>query len=162
MASTPRRRRKGGQFGEVDIDVPFKIAKQRLVDEFDRKCLEAHDSNTISPAARAAGIERMSIYKMIRRLGLDKQDEGAGRARRRPTTTTATPATAAEPGSRREPARWIGRARFSNPLEGGPRRRANWLEFLPPVRAGPYRGSGTAPGKRVRGPRYDVAWPRVT
>ena len=61
----------------VDIDVPFKVAKQKLVDEFDRRyleaLLEAHDNN-ISAAARAAGIERMSIYKMIRRLGLDKTD----------------------------------------------------------------------------------------
>ena len=74
--------KKEGQFGAVDIDVPFKVAKQQLVDAFDRKyleaLLEAHDNN-ISAAARAAGIERMSIYKMIRRLGLDKQDEG-GRA----------------------------------------------------------------------------------
>ena len=65
-------------FGTVDISVPFKTAKQDLVDEFDRRylraMLEAHDGN-ISAAARAAGIERMSIYKMIRRLGLDKGGE---------------------------------------------------------------------------------------
>ncbi len=69
--------KKEGSFGSVDIDVPFKVAKQQLVDEFDRKyleqLLEAHDNN-ISAAARAAGIERMSIYKMIRRLGLDKTE----------------------------------------------------------------------------------------
>jgi DNA-binding NtrC family response regulator len=73
--------KKEGQFGEVDIDVPFKVAKQKLVDEFDRKyleqLLEAHDNN-ISAAARAAGIERMSIYKMIRRLGLDKTESRDG------------------------------------------------------------------------------------
>ena len=73
--------KKEGSFGEVDIDVPFKVAKQRLVDEFDRKyleqLLEAHDNN-ISAAARAAGIERMSIYKMIRRLGLDKTEASEG------------------------------------------------------------------------------------
>ena len=61
--------------------MPFKVAKQKLVDEFDRRyleaLLEAHDNN-ISAAARAAGIERMSIYKMIRRLGLDKTDAGNG------------------------------------------------------------------------------------
>jgi len=70
--------KKEGTFGDVDIDIPFKTAKQQLVDEFDRRylqaLLEAHDNN-ISAAARAAGIERMSIYKMIRRLGLE--DEGA-------------------------------------------------------------------------------------
>jgi transcriptional regulator with AAA-type ATPase domain len=73
--------KKEAQFGDVDIDVPFKVAKQRLVDEFDRKyleaLLEAHDNN-ISAAARAAGIERMSIYKMIRRLGLDKTEARTG------------------------------------------------------------------------------------
>jgi two-component system response regulator GlrR len=73
--------KKDSQFGEVDIDVPFKVAKQKLVDEFDRKyleaLLEAHDNN-ISAAARAAGIERMSIYKMIRRLGLDKTEAREG------------------------------------------------------------------------------------
>ena len=48
---------------------------------------EAHDNN-ISAAARAAGIERMSIYKMIRRLGLDKETEdgeGTGTRGRAPT-----------------------------------------------------------------------------
>ena len=73
--------RKEGQFGEIDIEVPFKVAKQKLVDEFDRRyleaLLEAHDNN-ISAAARAAGIERMSIYKMIRRLGLDKTEGRSG------------------------------------------------------------------------------------
>ncbi len=58
----------------IDVTVPFKIAKQRMVDDFDRRYLEAllaaNDGN-ISAAARAAGIDRMSIYKMIKRLGLD-------------------------------------------------------------------------------------------
>jgi len=81
--------KKEQSFGDVDIDVPFKTAKQQLVDEFDRRyltaLLEAHDNN-ISAAARAAGIERMSIYKMIRRLGLDeKSGEGTGSRRRAPT-----------------------------------------------------------------------------
>ena len=72
-------KKEGDSFAAIDIDVPFKVAKQKLVDEFDRRylreLLEAHDGN-ISAAARAAGIERMSIYKMIRRLGLDKDSEG--------------------------------------------------------------------------------------
>jgi DNA-binding NtrC family response regulator len=76
---TPLKREQG--FAQIDIDVPFKVAKQKLVDEFDRRyleaLLEAHDGN-ISAAARAAGIERMSIYKMIRRLGLDKQEGAEG------------------------------------------------------------------------------------
>ena len=55
------------------MTTPFKVAKQQLVDEFDRRYLETllelHDGN-ISAAARAAGIDRMSIYKMMRRLGM--------------------------------------------------------------------------------------------
>ena len=57
----------------VDIQTPFKIAKQNVISEFERryisKLLEHHDGN-ISAAARAAGIDRMSIHKMLHRLGL--------------------------------------------------------------------------------------------
>ena len=63
----------GGGWATIDVTTPFKVAKQKLVDEFDRRYLETllelHDGN-ISAAARAAGIDRMSIYKMMRRLGL--------------------------------------------------------------------------------------------
>ncbi len=82
----PPKKEEG--FATVDIDVPFMVAMQKLVDEFDRRyleaLLEAHDGN-ISAAARAAGIERMSIYKMIRRLGLDKKDEEDSEHSRAPT-----------------------------------------------------------------------------
>jgi len=58
---------------EIDISVPFKEAKQRFVDEFDRRfvtsLLDANDWN-ISAAARAAGVDRMSIYKLLQRLGI--------------------------------------------------------------------------------------------
>jgi transcriptional regulator with GAF, ATPase, and Fis domain len=64
----------------IDLDVPFKVAKQRMIDDFDRRYLAAlldeHDGN-ISAAARRAGVDRMSIYKMIRRLGLDEKEGGA-------------------------------------------------------------------------------------
>jgi transcriptional regulator with GAF, ATPase, and Fis domain len=58
----------------VDIQTPFKSAKQALVTEFERRYIGAllaeHDGN-ISAAARAAGIDRMSIHKMLHRLGID-------------------------------------------------------------------------------------------
>jgi len=58
----------------VDTKTPFKIAKRDLVAEFERRyislLLEEHGGN-ISAAARAAGIDRMSIHKMLNRLGLD-------------------------------------------------------------------------------------------
>ncbi|MCA9674771.1 MAG: sigma 54-dependent Fis family transcriptional regulator [Kofleriaceae bacterium] len=65
----------------VDIQQPFKHAKQAVISEFERryisKLLEHHDGN-ISAAARAAGIDRMSIHKMLHRLGLSnpgREDE---------------------------------------------------------------------------------------
>jgi DNA-binding NtrC family response regulator len=57
----------------VDVSVAFKIAKQDVINEFERryilKLLAQHDGN-ISAAARAAGIDRMSIHKMLHRLGI--------------------------------------------------------------------------------------------
>ena len=57
----------------VDVGIPFKNAKQNVISEFERRyisrLLAQHDGN-ISAAARAAGIDRMSIHKMLHRLGL--------------------------------------------------------------------------------------------
>ena len=57
----------------VDVTIPFKNAKQDVISEFERRyisrLLAQHDGN-ISAAARAAGIDRMSIHKMLHRLGL--------------------------------------------------------------------------------------------
>jgi DNA-binding NtrC family response regulator len=57
----------------VDVTIPFKNAKQNVISEFERRyisrLLAQHDGN-ISAAARAAGIDRMSIHKMLHRLGL--------------------------------------------------------------------------------------------
>jgi transcriptional regulator with PAS, ATPase and Fis domain len=57
----------------IDLGVPFREAKQRVVDDFDRRYITAllskHQGN-VSAAARAAGLDRMSIYKAIQRLGL--------------------------------------------------------------------------------------------
>ncbi len=61
----------------IDLDVPFRIAKQRVIDTFERRYLtalmEAH-ANNVSAAARAAGLDRMSIYKAMSRLGLGTRD----------------------------------------------------------------------------------------
>jgi DNA-binding NtrC family response regulator len=57
----------------VDVGIPFKAAKQNVISEFERRyisrLLAQHEGN-ISAAARAAGIDRMSIHKMLHRLGL--------------------------------------------------------------------------------------------
>jgi DNA-binding NtrC family response regulator len=63
----------------IDTSVPFKIAKQRFVDEFDRRfmvtLLEEHGWN-ISAAARATGVDRMSVYKLLERLGIERSAGG--------------------------------------------------------------------------------------
>jgi transcriptional regulator with GAF, ATPase, and Fis domain len=60
----------------IDTRVPFKLAKQRHIDAFERAFLRAlldeHRGN-ISAAARASGIDRMTIHKMLHRLGLDSR-----------------------------------------------------------------------------------------
>ncbi|MEZ4368257.1 MAG: sigma 54-interacting transcriptional regulator [Kofleriaceae bacterium] len=57
----------------IDVSIPFKTAKASVIGEFERRfiarLLAQHDGN-ISAAARAAGIDRMSIHKMLHRLGL--------------------------------------------------------------------------------------------
>jgi DNA-binding NtrC family response regulator len=62
----------------VDPKIPFKVAKQDLIDEFERRyvraLLDAHGGN-ISAAARAAGIDRMSIHKILTRLGMDREEK---------------------------------------------------------------------------------------
>ncbi len=58
---------------QIDLTVPFRTAKKQLVENFERlyvnALLEANDWN-LSAAARAAGLDRMSIYKLLSRLGL--------------------------------------------------------------------------------------------
>ncbi len=57
----------------VHYDLPFKDAKSRLVEAFEKaywlRMLEAHRWN-ISAAARAAGIHRKSLEYVVRKLGL--------------------------------------------------------------------------------------------
>ncbi|HWM87364.1 MAG TPA: sigma 54-interacting transcriptional regulator [Kofleriaceae bacterium] len=58
----------------IDTRLPFKEAKQALVTEFERRYIRrllAEHGGNISAAARVAGIDRMSIHKMLHRLGID-------------------------------------------------------------------------------------------
>jgi DNA-binding NtrC family response regulator len=62
----------------IDLKVPFKVAKQDLIDEFERRyvtALLAEHGGNISAAARAAGIDRMSIHKILTRLGMDRGEK---------------------------------------------------------------------------------------
>jgi len=65
---------------EVRFDIPFKDAKQAVMDEFDRRfitrLLEETGGN-IAEAARAAGLDRVSIYKIMARLGMARRGSAA-------------------------------------------------------------------------------------
>jgi transcriptional regulator with PAS, ATPase and Fis domain len=58
---------------EIDVTVPYKETKRKLLDELERRyiteLLDAHAGN-VSAAARAADLDRMTIYKLMRRAGL--------------------------------------------------------------------------------------------
>jgi len=65
----------GGRSPPIDIDVslPFREVKRRVVDDLERRyitaLLDAHGGN-VSAAARAAELDRMTIYNMLHRAGL--------------------------------------------------------------------------------------------
>jgi two-component system response regulator GlrR len=58
---------------DVDVSVPFKTAKQALVDDFERayceKLLAAHNGN-ITRAARAAELDRVYLLRVLDKYGL--------------------------------------------------------------------------------------------
>jgi DNA-binding NtrC family response regulator len=58
---------------ELDVSIPFKTAKQALVDDFERaycqRLLEAHDNN-ITRAARAAELDRVYLLRVLDKYGL--------------------------------------------------------------------------------------------
>jgi DNA-binding NtrC family response regulator len=57
----------------VDLDVPFKIAKEALIDDFERNyltALVAWAGGNMSRAARRAGIDRMYLHRLVQRHGL--------------------------------------------------------------------------------------------
>ncbi len=59
----------------VDVSVPFKRAKQSVIDDFERRyvgeLMQQHGYN-LSAAARAAGVDRMTLHKIADRLGLER------------------------------------------------------------------------------------------
>ncbi|MGZ3406182.1 MAG: sigma 54-interacting transcriptional regulator [Polyangia bacterium] len=64
---------------QIDLTVSLKIGRQRLVAEYERRyllaMLEACRGN-ISEVARRSGAERMTIYRLLRRLQLRPQPDG--------------------------------------------------------------------------------------
>jgi len=63
----------GGTLPEADPALPFKQAKQRLIERFERPYLEqllAQSGGNVSAAARQAGLDRVHLLKLLRRHGL--------------------------------------------------------------------------------------------
>jgi DNA-binding NtrC family response regulator len=61
----------------IDLGVPFKVAKQQLIDAFEREYLGAMlkaTRNNISEAARRAQIDRMHLYKLITQHRLNQPE----------------------------------------------------------------------------------------
>jgi DNA-binding NtrC family response regulator len=57
----------------IDLEAPFKEAKAQLVEAFERRYLTEllkRTGGNISRAARRAGLDRMSVHKLISRLGI--------------------------------------------------------------------------------------------
>jgi transcriptional regulator with GAF, ATPase, and Fis domain len=64
--------REPGQ-AEIDVSVPLKVARQQHVEQFERqyleRLLEAHSGN-VSAAARAAGMDRAHLHRLLVRAKL--------------------------------------------------------------------------------------------
>jgi transcriptional regulator with GAF, ATPase, and Fis domain len=57
----------------IDVSVPFKVAKEQIVSDFERAYLTALLEKTggnFSSAARKAGIDRMYLHRLVQKLGL--------------------------------------------------------------------------------------------
>ncbi|HVY49573.1 MAG TPA: sigma 54-interacting transcriptional regulator, partial [Minicystis sp.] len=58
---------------EIDLDTPFKAAKEAVVEAFDRAYLTAligWSSGNITQAARRAGMDRIHLHRLLQRYGL--------------------------------------------------------------------------------------------
>nr|UXE45709.1 anaerobic nitric oxide reductase transcription regulator NorR [uncultured bacterium] len=59
--------------GPADLDTPFRIQKERLVEEFERRyadALLAFSQGNLAKAARKAGMDRMAVVKLLARHSL--------------------------------------------------------------------------------------------
>ena len=79
----PTSKRSSGPAGEVDLRVPFKLAKDAVVDAFERNYLAAlldAAGGNVSKAARTAGMDRMYLHRLIQkhalRTGPRDRDDG--------------------------------------------------------------------------------------
>jgi len=67
--------------GDVDLRLPFKVAKDAVVDAFERSYIAAlldEAGGNISRAARKAGMDRMYLHRLLQKHGLRPALRGAG------------------------------------------------------------------------------------
>lgn len=63
---------------QVDLDVPFRVAKEQAIMSFERHYVEAliqWAGGNVSKAARRANMDRMNLYRILQRSGLRSIDE---------------------------------------------------------------------------------------
>jgi DNA-binding NtrC family response regulator len=68
----------GSDAGGPELDLPFKEAKERLIEGFERDYLVgllARCEGNISRASREAGIDRVYLRKLLRKHGLEKDNK---------------------------------------------------------------------------------------
>jgi transcriptional regulator with GAF, ATPase, and Fis domain len=73
--TAPSRRRPptDGEQKAVDVQIPFRIAKEKVIDDFERQYLSALMESTggnVSKAARLAGMDRMHLHHLVQKHGL--------------------------------------------------------------------------------------------
>ncbi|HZS39829.1 MAG TPA: sigma 54-interacting transcriptional regulator [Polyangia bacterium] len=57
----------------IDLSIPLRVGKRHLVDHYERAYVTAmidHCGGNLSEAARRSGVERISLYRILQRLGL--------------------------------------------------------------------------------------------
>jgi DNA-binding NtrC family response regulator len=60
----------------IDLGQPFRIGKQRVIDDYERAYMSAlveQYQGNVAEIARHAGMDRMSIYRILQRLQLSRE-----------------------------------------------------------------------------------------
>ena len=68
----------GGEPNAIDIESPFKVAKERVVLEFERVYLErlmTWAAGNVSRAARKAKIDRMYLHRLLQRHAVKRESQ---------------------------------------------------------------------------------------
>ena len=66
------------QAGGVDLSIPIRLGREQLVANYEREYLSAllrECDGNIALTARRAGVDRISIYRLMQRLGMNRSEE---------------------------------------------------------------------------------------